>query len=196
MIPSVLIVEGAEYASALATYLKTCCHYEVVEYQPEKERFVRLLDRIIEVAWSPRIVVLRAHLTALSRGLISPLYFKEFESAVASAQAKLVLAVSETDTGNTGILAEPYSHSWLVKRAYHDGDKISDLLDWLGLKDESRRIEASAGNVAPNGAERIAGLSVRARPNTDNRKVGKQPRDNGPSPDCKRAGNRTKAGGR
>lgn len=174
-----VIVEGAEYASALCAYLKTCCGFTIVEYKPEQEHFTDLLDRIIFDAYLPRLAVCRAHLTAISRSAITPAYFKSFEEAVAFTSAKLVLAVSETDSINSGLLADSYAQSWLEKRTYKDGDQISELLEWLGLRDEGRRAKISSDNVRANGAELGTGLATGGRSDANNREIGGQSRDDG-----------------
>lgn len=140
--PLIVVIEGAEYASALSSYLKTCCGFKVINYEPEKNNFVKLLDDIIFQQDTPRLVVCKAHLTALAKGVITVAYFKEFEQALALTKTKLVLAVSQSDTTNSGILADGYAHSWLVKRTYQDGDTITNLLDWLGIRPD---VEARNG---------------------------------------------------
>lgn len=130
----IVIIEGAEFASALSTYLKTCYEFELISYEPPEQSFVTLLDKIVFKVEAPRLVICKAHITALAKGLITVAYFKEFEAALALTRAKLVLAVSETDTINSGFLADGYAHSWLNKRMFSGEDTTTGLLDWLEIQ--------------------------------------------------------------
>lgn len=179
--PRMVIIEGADFASALSLYLKTCCGFAVVVYDPEHERFVKLLDKVLFDYDRVRLAVCRAHLTAVSKGLISAAYFREFENAVALTNAKLVLAVSESDSANSGILADAYAKSWLDKRTYREGDSITGLLEWLGLQDESRRAEARKDNVRSNGEKLGSGLTIIRQSISNSGEVSQESRTDGSS---------------
>lgn len=173
MLPIMVIIEGAENASALCAYLKSCYGFTVVTYDPDTEDFTELLDKIVFTAYTPRIAVLRAHLTAVARGNIKGVYFREFETAIALAAGKLILAVSDNNTSGWASLVDGYAHSLLDKRIYRDGDRITDLLEWLGLiRNAGRRSEIGKDNVKSDGGELGERIFNQWQSDSDNRETG------------------------
>jgi hypothetical protein len=138
MEPKLVIVEGGSYALPFSIYLERQYGFKLIGYDPAAEEFKGLIDKIVFSAASPRICIVRGHLTALARKQITPAWFREFEMAVAMAGCRLILTTAR-DVDPSGYLAEPYARSWLEKMALDDGRELDDVVDWLGLGEGARR---------------------------------------------------------
>lgn len=149
---SMLIVEGADFASALAAYLKMHFGFVVVRYDPDNDQFTTFLDRILYASQSPKLLILRAHLTARAARKITQAEFTEFEDAVSLAGAKLLFALADEDNPRLAGQADAYCASRLDKQTITYSQPFSYALRWIGI-DEKRRSQICGPNVGPDGPE-------------------------------------------
>jgi phosphoribosyl 1,2-cyclic phosphodiesterase len=149
---SMVIIEGADFASALAAFLHINYGFSVVRYDPDVHSFSAFLDRILAASCNPRLLILRAHLTARAFRKISHAEFDEFEQAVSLAGSKLLFALSGEDNPRMAGQIEAYCASKLDKRMQMCTDPFTVNLAWMGIN-ETRRSPLSGSNVFSNAAE-------------------------------------------
>jgi hypothetical protein len=125
-----VVVEGAEYASALSAYLEKFHKFKRIPYDGE----TLLGDHLDATVWqmgSEKVVLERCHLTAIQNGKCTMRQFRHIDATFKQLGGQLILAVGEKD--GAGILADGYAASIMPKRVCSEQQGATSLLKWLGI---------------------------------------------------------------
>jgi hypothetical protein len=125
-----VVVEGADHASALSAYLEKFHKFRRITYDGTIP-LDKHLDATVWQMGSERIVLERCHLTAIQNGQCTVSQFRHIDSTFMQLGGKLVLAVGSKD--GAGILADGYAHSIMPKRVNGEAEGATSLLKWLGI---------------------------------------------------------------
>lgn len=140
---SLLIIEGASQADALATYLKTAQNYLVLEWKGEGsfQQFTAGWEEALRE--HPRVAVLHGHCEALAERKVNLSLFRAIDLALWEVGFSLVLVMAKASFNAK--LAAGYNTSVLPKYLHQTENEVTRLLEWIGTTNEGRR--AKAGGI-------------------------------------------------
>jgi hypothetical protein len=134
-----LIIEGADYASALSRYLQDFYQFKVVTYNVESESFNKMLDNLSLSMFNlePRVILTPGHLSARASGVINDAVFTRFEEIATMAEGRLIFAPGPS-MPQPARMVELFARSMLPKRGLGMGDSLVSVLSWLAVTEGAR----------------------------------------------------------
>lgn len=129
----IVLVEGAEFASALCHYLREFEHYLHLKADPAKQFHKYLLEWENILANNKDVVIEGSHLGSLDRGLYTADKVRLIDEVLADSDFKLVWAIGEAERFNitSSHKGTTFFQSKMDKVAFIEGRPITNLVRWI-----------------------------------------------------------------
>jgi hypothetical protein len=140
-----VIIEGADYASALSGYLEEFEKYKVLKVEIGRPFHRQLMEWEQELHNNRNVVIVGSHLRFMDSGTYNARQMRSIDGVLAELGFRLVWAIAEKERFNmtTSYVATAFFHSILPKVMFVQGQSVTNLIKWLNEDSRKNVLQSS-----------------------------------------------------